>query len=261
MEQITNILLAVDVGNTRTALGFFRDEHLLFRHHVATTVHKDADEYGMELLAKLRHEGILVSAITSAVLCCAVPPQIQKWISVCQRYLGVDPMVVRAGIRTGIRIMADNPSEVGGDRIANAVAALRLYGDPVIVVDLGTATVFDVVSHGSGYIGCVIAPGIESSAMGLFRKAAQFPYVELTPPTKAIGKNTSTALQSGIVTGHICLVEGLVTRVQSELQEKALVVATGTYCELIARKTPLIKAIQPDLTLTGLRMLYELNHR
>ncbi|MDD4985029.1 MAG: type III pantothenate kinase [Dehalococcoidales bacterium] len=261
MKQTTNILLAIDVGNTRTTLGYFQNGHLVFRHRVATAIHRDADEYAMELLAKLRHENIQRTAITAAVLCCAVPPLIHQWSSVCQRYLRVDPMVVRAGIRTGIRIMADNPSEVAGDRIANAVAALRLYGDPVIVIDFGTATVFDIVSHGSGYIGCVIAPGIESAAQGLFRKAAQLPYVELTWPETTIGKSTAAALQSGIVMGHAGLVEGLVKRVQSELKKKALVVATGQHCELIAQKTPLIKAVQPDLTLAGLRMLHEMNHR
>ncbi|MDD4987021.1 MAG: type III pantothenate kinase [Dehalococcoidales bacterium] len=259
MRRTTDILLAVDIGNTRTAIGLFDGARLKTVFHVGTSINRYVDEYAMELLSRLRHEGIPASAITASVICCTVPPLANQWRAVCQQYFHIDPLLVKAGIRTGLRIAADNPVEVGGDRIANAAAAFHMYGSPVIVVDFGTATVFDIISHGACYTGCVIAPGIESAAGALSDRAAQLPHVGLAYSSSVIAKNTVDALRSGITAGHICLVEGILTRVQRELKQNAVVVATGPYCEPLAHRTALIKIVQPVLTLIGLRVLYELN--
>ena len=166
---------------------------------------------------------------------------------------------MEAGVKTGVRIDMDNPREVGPDRIVNAVAAHQLYGGPVIVIDMGTATTFDVVSKDGRYIGGAIAPGIAISTEALFTRTAVLPRIELAIPKKAIGRNTVAAMQSGIVFGYIGLIEGLVLRIQSELEEKARVVATGGFADMAPQATSVIEIVNPDLTLIGLRMIYNMN--
>jgi len=167
--------------------------------------------------------------------------------------------VIGSGVKTGVRIRMDNPREVGADRIVNAAAAHHLYGGPIIITDLGTATTFDTVSKEGDYLGGAIAPGIITAAEGLFTQAAMLPRVELTRPKQAIGTNTTSAMQSGIIFGYVGLVEGIVARIQQELEEKAKVVATGGYAELIASETSVIDTINPNLTLMGLRLIYLMN--
>jgi type III pantothenate kinase len=166
---------------------------------------------------------------------------------------------VEAGVKTGVRIDMDNPREVGPDRIVNAVAAHQLYGGPVIVIDLGTATTFDVVSKDGRYIGGAIAPGIAIATEALFTRTAVLPRIELALPKKAIGRNTVAAMQSGIVFGYIGLIEGLVSRIQAELDEKATVVATGGFAALTTKATRAIDIVNSDLTLIGLRLIYNMN--
>jgi type III pantothenate kinase len=168
-------------------------------------------------------------------------------------------LVVGAGVKTGVRIRMDNPREVGADRIVDAAAAHHLYGGPVIVVDLGTATTFGIVSEEGDYIGGVIATGIATAAEALVTRTAQLPRVELTRPKHVIGTNTVAAIQSGIIFGYVGLVEGMVARIRDELGKKAMVVATGGYAELIANETAVIDKVNPDLTLVGLRLIYEMN--
>ncbi len=253
------MLLAVDIGNTNIVLGVFEGEQLHATWRVATGVNQMADEYAVLLLNLLHHQGLDTSEITEVALCCVVPPLLGTFEELFQRYFHISPLVVGVGIKTGFRIRVDNPREVGADRIANAAAAHHLYSGPIIIVDLGTATTFDTISKEGDYLGGAIAPGIATATEALFTRAAMLPRVELVHPKRAIGTNTITAMQSGIVFGYVGLVEGIVARIQQELGEKAKVVATGGYAELIARETVVIDEVNPDLTLVGLRLIYLMN--
>jgi type III pantothenate kinase len=177
----------------------------------------------------------------------------------CRRYFGVTPLVVGSGIKTGVRISMDNPREVGPDRVVNAAAGHKLYGGPLIVIDMGTATTFDAVSKDGDYLGGAIAPGIGISAEALFERAAKLPRVELIRPKKAIGRNTVAAMQSGLIFGYVGLVEGIATRMRKELGGEAKVIATGGLAGVIAKETDVVDVLEPDLTLIGLRLIYEMN--
>jgi type III pantothenate kinase len=253
------MLLAIDIGNTDTTLGIFEGEELRATWHMATGIHRMADEYAALLLNLLHHQGLDISEIKEIALCSVVPPLIATFDELCQRYFHLSPLVVGAGVKTGVRIRMDNPREVGADRIANAAAAHHLYGGPIIITDLGTATTFDTVSREGDYLGGAIAPGIGTAAEALFMQAAMLPRVELARPKRAIGTNTITAMQSGIIFGYVGLIEGIVARIQQELGERAKVVATGGFAELIAKETAVIDVVNPNLTLIGLRLIYLLN--
>jgi len=253
------MLLAIDIGNTDTTLGVFDGEDLRATWHMATVIHRMPDEYAVLLLNLLHHQGLDQSDIKQAALCSVVPPLITTFGELFQRYFHISPLVVGAGVKTGVRIRMDNPREVGADRIVNAAAAHYLYGGPIIITDLGTATTFDTVSKEGDYLGGAIAPGLVTAADALFTQAAMLPRVELVHPTQVIGTNTIAAMQSGIVFGYVGLIEGVVTRIQQELGEKTKVVATGGYAELIAKETAVIDVVNPDLTLIGLRLVYLMN--
>ena len=253
------MLLAIDIGNTDTTLGVFDGEELRATWHMATGVHRMADEYAALLLNLLRQQGLDIPDIKAVALCSVVPPLISTFDELFQRYFNISPLVVGVGVKTGVRIRMDNPREVGADRIANAAAAHHLYGGPVIVADLGTATTFDTVSKEGDYLGGAIAPGIMTGAEALFTRAAMLPRVELARPKRAIGTNTIAAMQSGIIFGYVGLIEGIVARIQKELGEKAKVVATGGVAKLLAKETAVIDVVNPDLTLIGLRLIYEMN--
>jgi len=253
------MLLTIDIGNTDTTLGVFKGEELRATWHMATSVHRRADEYGALLLNLLHQQGLDTSDVKAIALCGVVPPLISTFDELFQRYFHISPLVVGAGVKTGVRIRMDNPREVGADRIVNAAAAHRLYGGPVIITDLGTATTFDTVSKEGDYLGGAIAPGILTAAEALFTRAAMLPRVEMIRPKHAIGTNTTAAMQSGIIFGYVGLIEGMVARIQKELGEKAKVVATGGVAELIAKETKVIDVVNPHLTLIGLRLIYEMN--
>jgi type III pantothenate kinase len=253
------MLLAVDIGNTNITIGVFDGSKMKATWRVATGVHRMPDEYASLILHLFEHEGIATSKITDTILCSVVPPLTGVFEEMCRHYLKVSPILVEAGVKTGVRISMDNPKEVGADRIVNAVAAHQLYGGAVIVIDLGTATTFDAVSKEGDYLGGAIAPGIAIATEALFARTAVLPRVELTHPKRAIGRNTVAAMQSGIVFGYAGLIEGIVARIKEELGGKAKVVATGGYAELLARETPAIDEVNPDLTLIGLRLIYEMN--
>ena len=253
------MLLAVDIGNTNITFGVFEGEELRSTWRMATVVNQMADEYAALLLNLLPHQGLEISDIKEATLCCVVPPLLATFEELFQRYFHISPLVVGPGIKTGVRIRVDNPREVGTDRIANTAAAHHLYSGPIIIADLGTATTFDAVSEEGDYLGGAIAPGINTAAEALYARATALPRVELVRPKQAIGTNTITAMQSGIVFGYVGLVEGIVARIQQELGGKAKVVATGGYAGLIARETVVIDEVNPDLTLVGLRLIYLMN--
>jgi len=259
LAELNKMLLAIDIGNTEITIGVFEGEKIRATWHMATGIHRRADEYAALLLNLLHHQNIDISGIKKVALCSVVPPLIATFEKLFQQYFNASPLVIGSGVKTGVRIRMDNPREVGADRIVNAAAAHHLYGGPVIITDLGTATTFDTVSKEGDYLGGAIAPGIITAAEGLFARAAMLPRVELTRPKQAIGTNTTSAMQSGIIFGYVGLVEGIVARIQQELEEKAKVVATGGYAELIANETSVIDTINPDLTLIGLRLIYLMN--
>ena len=253
------MLLVIDIGNTDTTLGVFDGEELRTTWHMATNIHRLADEYAGLLINLLHHQNIDTSDIKEAALCSVVPPLVATFEELFKRYFHISPLVVGVGVKTGVRIRMDNPREVGCDRIVDAAASHHLYGGPLIIVDMGTATTFDVVSKEGDYLGGVIAPGIATAAEALCVRTAVLPRVELTRPQRAIGTNTITAMQSGIIFGYVGLVEGVVSRLQQELGKKTKVIATGGYAELIAEETSVIDVVNTDLTLVGLSLVYLMN--
>ncbi len=253
------MLVTIDIGNTNIALGIFEGDRLRVTWRLATGIHRLADEYGTLLLNLLQRQAIPLSQIRGAALCSAVPPLVPTFHQMCREYLGISPLVVEPGVRTGIRISIDNAREVGPDRVVNAVAAHHLYGEPVIIIDLGTATTFDVVSQGGDYLGGAIAPGVAIATEALFMRTAMLPRIELVRPKQVIGRSTVSAMQSGIIFGYIGLIEGMVRRIEEELGGKTMVVATGGYAQLLAQETPAIQIVNDDLTLIGLRLIYEMN--
>jgi len=253
------MLLAIDIGNTNITLGVLENGGLRATWRIATGIHRMTDEYAVLLLNFLHQRDLDTADITKIAMCSVVPPLTTIFEELAERYFHIAPLVVGTGVKTGVRIRMDNPKEVGADRIVNAAAAHHLYSGPVIILDLGTATTFDTVSKEGDYLGGAIAPGISTAAEALFTRAAMLPRVELTRPQHAIGTNTITAMQSGLVFGYVGLVEGIITRIQQELEEKAKVVATGGYSELIAKETSVIDIVNLDLTLIGLRLIYLMN--
>jgi len=256
----SEVLLAVDVGNTNVTLGVFENSALRATWRFSTDVGKLADEYGVLMASLVAHEGIDIAEIDDAVIGSVVPDLDPVFEEVCARYFEVRPLVVATGVRTGLRIVYDTPRDVGVDRVADAVAAIQLYGPPpMVIVDLGTGTVFDGISKEGDYVGGAIAPGLGIAAEALFQRAAKLHRVELTRPKSAIGGNTVAAIQSGIVFGYVGLVEGIVGRFKEELGPGTKVIGTGGYADLIARETDVIDTVNVDLTLEGLRIIYEMN--
>jgi type III pantothenate kinase len=254
------MLLVVDIGNTNIVLGIFKGEELRATWRIATAVHKQSDEYAVLLLNLLPREGLEPSDITEVIMSSVVPPLDGVFEELFHRYFNVEPIVVGPGTRTGVRICTDNPREVGADRIVNAAAAHKLYGGPLIVIDFGTATTLDTVSKEGDYLGGAIAPGIGISAEALFMRASKLPRIDLVPPEKTIGTNTVACMQSGIIFGYVGLVEGIVTRMRKELGEDARVIASGGLASIIASETSVIDIVDDNLTLTGLRLIHDLNH-
>jgi type III pantothenate kinase len=253
------MLLAIDIGNTNITFGVFDGEKLKATWRSATGVHRMSDEYASFILNMLRHSNIEPSAIKDAVLCGVVPPLITTFEELFKKYFNTTALIVGAGVKTGIRICMDNPREVGSDRVVNAVAAYKLYGGPAIVIDIGTAITFDVVSKSGDYLGGAIAPGIAIAMDALFSRTAALPRVDLTYPKKAIGTNTVAAMQSGIFFGYVGLIEGVVAKIKQELDGKAKVIATGGYAKLLAEQTKIIEIVDLDITLMGLKYIYEMN--
>ncbi len=253
------MLLALDIGNTAITIGVFEGETLRARWSIATDVENLVDEYAILLLNLLRTSGLGPGDVDEAILGSVVPSLTPVFQEVCRRYFSVAPLVVDPGVRTGVRILYDSPRDVGADRVIDAVAAIKLYGPPLIVVDFGTATVFDAISKEGDYVGGAIAPGIGISMEALFERTAKLPRIELERPKTAIGKTTVSAMQSGIVFGYVGLIEGIAARMKEELGGDAKVVATGGLAPLIARETPIIQFVNVDLTLIGLRLIQEAN--
>jgi type III pantothenate kinase len=253
------MLLAIDIGNTNIKVGIFDGDKLKATWSLATGIHRTSDEYGGVLINLMERKKIPPSKVTGVALCGVVPPLLSTFVELCREYLNTKPLVVEAGVKTGMRIRLDNPREVGPDRVVDAVAAQNLYGKPVIIIDLGTATTFDVVSKEGDYLGGAIAPGIIMATEALYTRTAALPRIGLNRPKQVIGKSTISAMQSGIIFGYIELIEGMIRRIEQELGGKAKVIATGGQSHLLAQEIPAIEVVNPDLTLIGLRLIYEMN--
>ena len=253
------MLLAIDVGNTNIALGVFEGEKMRATWNIATDIHKTSDEYAVLLLSLLSRQNITSSDIDAAVICSVLPTLEPVFEELSKCYFGISPLVVGPGVKTGVRICTDNPRETGADRVANTAAAHRLYGGPAIVIDFGTATTLDAVSEEGDYLGGAIAPGIGIASEALFERASKLPRIELVAPPHAIGTDTVTAMQSGLIFGYVGLIESLVHRIQQELGGKARVIATGGLADIIAKETKIVDAVNPHLTLEGLRLIYDMN--
>jgi type III pantothenate kinase len=252
-------LLAIDVGNTNVVVGAYDKARLIRTWRLVTVHDRTEDELAVMLDGLLAQEDLALDEMDALVLGSVVPPLTQAFTRLAERYVDRPAFIVGPGIKTGVRLRVDNPSEVGADRIANTLAAHRRYGGPAVVVDFGTTTNFDVVSAEGDFLGGSFAPGLEVSAESLFGRASRLFRVPLTPPATAIGKNTTDCLRSGLVFGYVGLVEGLLERIVAELPARPTVIATGGLATTIAPLTKRIEKVDEDLTLEGLRLLYELN--
>lgn len=253
-------LLAVDIGNTNLHLGLWMDGGWRYAWRARTVPGKMADEYAVLLRNFLVADGLSFDTITGVAIGSVVPSLTGTWRQLSKRYLDVDALVVDHRTKTGVRLAIDQPEQAGADRIINSAAVVALYGGPAIVVDFGTATTFDVVSRDGAYCGGAISPGIALAHDALVTRAARLYKVDLVPPPCAIGTNTISAMQSGIFLGYVGLVEGLVNRIRREMNETEVkVIATGGLAPLFHENTDVIDMIAPELTLDGLRVIYEMN--
>lgn len=252
-------ILAMDIGNTNIVLGVYAGEDLIAYWRMSTSPHRMPDELAVLIHSFFSYGSLSFGEIEDGILSCVVPPLLPVFEEFCQRYMEFEPLVVEPGTKTGMRILYDNPQEVGADRIVNAVAAKARYGTPLVVIDFGTATTFDAISKSGDYLGGAIAPGVTVASEALVQRTAKLPRVELVVPSKAIGRNTINSMQSGIMYGYVSLVEGMVARLKQELGDGVHVVATGGLAHHIAKYTSAIEAVDQNLTLEGLKMLYKLN--
>jgi len=249
-------LLVVDVGNTNVVLGIYRGDVLAGSWRLATARERTADEYG--ILTK-QLIGDVAGNLDGAIVSSVVPPLNSAFAGMIEQHFGIEPLFVEPGVKTGIAIHVDNPQEVGADRIVNCVAAFERYGGPTIIVDFGTATTFDVVTANAEYVGGVIAPGLNISAEALFARASRLPRVDIRRPPTVIGTNTVVNMQSGLYFGYLGLVDGILARMKSELPPLKKILATGGLAALLAPDSEYIEEVVDDLTLEGLKIIYDRN--
>ena len=257
------MLLAIDVGNTNIVLGVFRDSELVHSWRLATLRERTSDELGILITGLCGHYQVTRPDITGIVIGSVVPPLTSTMMMMARDYFGQTPLNVDPAGNAGMPILYDNPAEVGADRVVNGIAAYERYGRPdrrnVIVVDFGTATTFDVVSAKGEYLGGVICPGPQISADALFQRAAKLPRIDVRKPDRVIGRTTVASMQSGLFWGYVDMIEGLVRRIRLELGGNAAVVATGGLAESVAPETKIVEHVDLELTLRGLRLVWERN--
>lgn len=254
------MLLTIDIGNTNLTLGLYKDKDMIAHWRLATDHARMPDEYGLQfqgLLENAKHEK---SELTGICLASVVPQLTSRVTQACREYLDMEPFVVDVGIKTGIKVKYEDPKSVGADRIADAVAVFHLHKGPACVIDFGTATTFNAITENGEYLGGAITAGITLATEALFTHAAKLPRIDLQRPPSVIGRNTTHAMQSGLLFGYVSMVEGMVERFRKELGAEMKVIATGGLAEVVAQETEVIQIIAPWLTLDGLRILWDINH-
>ena len=253
------MLMVFDIANTNIKIGLFDDEMLIANWRISTGVHRMPDEYGIMLYNLLRKERIAAHEVTQCAISCVVPPLLTIFNEMMLKYFHVKPLIVGPGIKTGVKVRYENPKEIGADLIANAAAAIAQYKPPVIIVALGTATAFAVVSRDGEYLGGIIAPGIGIAVEALYTRTSALPRVDLVRPKRTIGQTTTAAIQSGMIFGWAGLIDGIIERIWEEMGEKATVVATGGYANLIAKESKTINKVNAELTLQGIKIMHDMN--
>lgn len=255
------MFLAIDIGNTHTVFGVYKNSKLVSDWRVTSSHQRTEDEAGTQVKLFLREAGIQPKDIDSVGISSVVPNLTDIFASMAKKYFRAEPMLVDSNLPLRFKIHYDDPSSVGADRLCNAVAGYTKYGGPLIIIDFGTATTYDVIASNGDYLGGVISPGIETSAMDLHRRAAKLPKIELHFPSKTIGTDTVGSMQAGILFGALDAMEGMLNRLQLELKKKegkkAKVIATGGFSQLMSQQSKLIQAWEPSLVLDGVRLLYE----
>jgi len=256
------MILVVDIGNTNISFGVFEDDEILLTFRLTTGTPRTSDEFGVVILDILKGKGIEIDSIKGVAIASVVPQVMYSFNSAIVKYLGLTPMIISPGIKTGIKIANENPKEVGADRIVDCAAAYELHKGPVIVIDYGTATTYDVVSKEGAFVAGITAPGIMASAKSLWEGTAKLPEVEIVKPESILAKNTITSMQAGLVYGQIGQTEFIIDKIKEELLEQdVLVVATGGFGNLICKNTDKINVYDPHLTLKGLNIIYKKNAR
>ena len=250
------MLLAVDIGNTHTIIGIFSANQLTASWRMASSAHRTADESWLVIKSFCADAGIPTSSITGVGISSVVPDLTDIFITIAQKYLRAEPICVSAALDLGIKVLYKDPSTVGADRLCNAMAGFKKYGGPLIIIDFGTATTYDVVSKDGDYLGGIIALGLEAGAAELHRRAAKLPKIDLHFPKEVIGRETVSSMQSGIMFGAVDAVEGMVRRIRKELGTEAKVIATGGLSTVMAKHTKVIEACEPSLVLEGIRLVY-----
>lgn len=253
------MILVMDTGNTNIVLGVYENDELKYHWRMETYRYKTEDEYAMQVKSLFTHVGLGFEDIKGIIISSVVPPVVFPLEQMCRKYFEQKPLIVGPGIKTGLNIKYENPREVGADRIVNAVAAIEAYDSPLIIVDFGTATTYCYINEDGGYMGGAIAPGIGISLEALFERASKLPRIELTRPDHVVGKNTVSAMQSGVVYGYVGQVEGIVARMKKQSKVEPMVIATGGLADLIASESTVIDVVDNFLTLKGLHLIYKRN--
>ena len=252
------MLVGIDIGNTDITFGIFQGKKLCDTFRMRTKINRTSDEYGMFMLDVIKYKGYRREDVDDVIVASVVPAVMHSLTSAIIKYFGLQPIIVGAGIRTGIKIKTTNPKETGADRIVDAVAGYELYGGPVIVVDFGTATTYDIITPDGEFIGCVISPGLRISANALWQQAAKLPEIEIRKPESILAKETVSSMQAGLVYGYIGQTEYIIRKIIEESGfDKVKVVATGGLGKMISEETDCIDYYDANLTLKGLQLIYE----
>lgn len=254
------MLLVIDIGNSNIVMGTYVDKKLMKHWRISTDRQKTGDEYGMLINELFNYQGVELKEVENIIMSSVVPPLVVPMTKMCERYFKIHPLIVGPGIKTGIKLNYENPRAIGADRIVNVIGAFEQYGGNLIVIDIGTATTFDVVAENGDFLGGAIAPGIATSADALFNQTAKLPKVELVAPKNIVCHNTIQGMQAGIIYGYVGQIDEVVRRIREELNQPNMkVIATGGFAKMIARESKTIEKVDHFLTLTGLRVLYERN--